>query len=69
MALKVLRELVNDHPEYELQTVDILTNPGDSWRAGVRMIPTVEAGGKKISGIILDKNKISTFLEEISSPT
>ena len=69
MALKALRELVDEHPEHSLQTIDILAKPADAWRAGVRMIPTIEADGHKLSGILLDKKKISTFLEEISSPT
>ncbi len=68
MALKVLKAILEENKEYQLETVDILTQPARAFKAGVKMIPTIEAGGKKLSGIVLKKDQIEQFLKESADP-
>ena len=67
MALKVLREILEKNNDHELETVDVLAQPKRAFRAGIKMIPTIEAGGKKISGIILKKDQIEHFLVDAAN--
>lgn len=68
MALKALKAILEENRDYTLETVDILAQPKVAFRAGIKMIPTIEAGGRKLSGIILKKEQIEQFLRESADP-
>lgn len=65
MALKVLGEIKKERPELEIEMVDVVSSPLRAWKDGIRMIPAMKAGEKKLSAILLDKKTISAFLDTI----
>lgn len=64
MALKALKAILEENREYKLETVDILTQPARAYKAKIKMIPTIEAGGKRLSGILLKQDQIEQFLKD-----
>ena len=65
LARRSLLQYTLAHPELELECVDILASPARALREGIRMIPAIHAGRHKLSGIFLDKQQITTFLDEV----
>ena len=65
MAKKVLDELLVNEPDIQLEEVEIITNPLRSLKDGVKFIPTLMSGDKRLSGILLNKDKIEKFLESV----
>jgi len=65
LARRSLLQYATKHPELELECVDILVSPGRALREGIRMIPAIHSGNRKLSGIFLDTQQITTFLDEI----
>lgn len=63
-ARKSLNELLADRDDIELEIIDILTSPARTLRDGVKLIPAIKAGDKKLSGVYLNKNDIAIFLED-----
>lgn len=59
------RELIKlqlEFPELQIEKVDILTNPGRTLKDGMKMIPTLKAGAKTLSGIFLRPAQIREFV-------
>jgi hypothetical protein len=65
MAGRALAELQKEFPDLDFVKVDATLHPHQTWRAGVRMIPCLRAGDKYVTGIILSKAKIRSFLEQL----
>jgi glutaredoxin len=65
MAGVSLSQLLPEFPEVTVDKVDILTNRGPSRAAGVKTIPTMISGEKRIDGFYLTKKKIRGFLESL----
>ncbi len=67
MAKKVLDELLHekDNEDIQLEEVEILSNPLRALKDGVTFIPTLKYGHLKISGILLNHQKISQFLKKV----
>ena len=57
-----LTKLQKKFPELQIEKVDILTNPGRTLKDGVRMIPTLKAGDKKLTGIYLTSAQVREFV-------
>ncbi|WP_163339675.1 hypothetical protein [Desulfopila sp. IMCC35008] len=64
-----LSELLNEYSDHELEIVDILNNPLRSWQDGIRMIPAITAGNRKLSGLYLTRQNISDFLAQTKQPS
>ena len=64
MAGRVLRNLRDELQDFEIKEVDILTHPLVSLKNGVRMIPTLELDGRRLSGILLGEQEIRDFLQK-----
>ena len=62
-----LSRVLRDFPDIEVNKIEVLTNIGRSHKDGVRIIPALVAGDKKLSGVVLGKKKIRNFLESLSS--
>ncbi len=69
MAKKALEELLaeQNNDDITLEEVEIITSPLRALKDGVKFIPTIAVGDKKISGILLSKEKIAGFLEKVGS--
>lgn len=65
MANRSLSELLPEFPHVELEKVELLTNRGSARDAGVRSIPTMVSGEKRIGGFYLTRKKIERFLESL----
>jgi hypothetical protein len=57
-----LKKIQEEDPDLEVEAIDVVTNPLKSWKEGLRMIPTIIKGEKKLSGIFLSSKQIRDFL-------
>lgn len=62
-AQRILQDLLPQYPSFDLNIVEVATQPIKSFRAGVRMIPALQCEGEILSGIILDEKRICDFLQ------
>lgn len=67
MAKKALDELLSNSNDIELETVEITTNPIRTLRDGVKFIPTLKSGNEQLSGFLLNREKIETFLIKVKN--
>ncbi len=65
MAGLSLSRLIRDFPNITVRKVEYLANLGRSRKEGVRLIPALVSGDKKLSGVYLSKKKIRQFLESL----
>ena len=65
MAKKALDELLIDRDDVHIEEVEILTNPLRALKDGVKFIPTLKCGDEQLSGILLSRDKIETFLKKV----
>jgi len=68
MAKKALDELLKTLDDVHLEEVEILSNPLRALKDGVKFIPTLQCGKERLSGILLNRDKIETFLKKVQSP-
>jgi len=64
LAGLALRKLQREMPDLEIETVETTIHPLKSWKTGIRMIPAIKYGNQVLSGIILSKLAISSFIEK-----
>ena len=57
-----LRRIQEEHPDIEVEEIDVIVNPLKSWQDGIRMIPTLVTGEQKLSGVFLSAKEIKDFL-------
>jgi hypothetical protein len=60
-----LTRLQQEFPGLVIDKVDILTSPGKALKAGVRMIPTLQAGEQRLSGVFLSNSEIREFVTSV----
>jgi len=60
-----LTKLAKEFPQLEIKKVDILSSPVQSLQQGIRMIPTLQAGEQRLSGIFLSGKEIRAFVTDI----
>jgi len=65
MAGRSLRQLLDEFPDVSVEKVELLTNLDRSRKDGVRTIPALVAGDKRLSGFYLTRNAIRRFLESL----
>jgi len=63
MVGRVLKKLQKEMGDLNLREVDILRHPRTALREGITMIPTLQQGKRRLSGIFLNEEKIRTFLK------
>ena len=56
---------MDDFPDIEIDKVDYLSNRALAHKAGVRSIPALVHGETKLTGILLTKGRIRSFLESL----
>jgi len=59
-----LTKLQEEDPDIEIIKTDVVTNPLQTWKNGIRMIPALKYGDKILSGITLSKKEIKQFIDE-----
>ena len=65
VAGRALKGLLKDFPNIEVNKVEFLTNRADARKDGVKRIPALVYGDRKLTGMLLTKGKIRQFLESI----
>ena len=64
LTKKYLLEIAKDNPDIHIEEIDILKEPGRTWKDGIRMIPALKLNNHVISALFLNKNAISAFLNQ-----
>jgi hypothetical protein len=59
-----LTKLQQEFPQLEIEKVDILAQPGRALKDGIKMIPTLKSGDRRLSGIFLSSAKIRDFVQQ-----
>lgn len=67
MVSRALKKLLPEFPGLTVEEIDVVTHPATAFKNGVRMIPTLKAEEKTLSGIMLTTGQIKKFLQEILS--
>ena len=62
MAGRALRKIQQELNDFQIKEVDVLTHPLTAVKEGIKMIPTLELDGKRLSGIFLNEQQIRDFL-------
>jgi predicted DsbA family dithiol-disulfide isomerase len=60
-----LSRALKDHPDIEVTKVEFLTNGDRAKQDGVKSIPTLVAGDRKLSGVFLTPGGIRRFLATV----
>ncbi len=63
MVSRVLKKLNNELGNLDIQEVDVLRHPRTALQAGITMIPALQMGEQRISGLFLSEQKIRDFLQ------
>ena len=58
----MLKKLQQEYADLVVEEVEVTTNPLVTLRQGIKMIPTLIAADKKLTGIILSEKKINDFI-------
>jgi hypothetical protein len=65
MAGLSLGQLRDEFPDIEIEKLEILTNRVRAREDGVRQVPALVHGERRLSGLFLTKKKIRQFLESV----
>ncbi|MCI5220289.1 MAG: hypothetical protein D3914_14140 [Candidatus Electrothrix sp. LOE2] len=60
----MLTDLRQEFPNLKVESVDILTHPGQALRQRIRMIPTLQAGDQRLSGFLLGRAAVRAFVAQ-----
>lgn len=63
---RALRNVLRKFPDIAVTKVEVLSNRGQARNDGVRSIPTLVAGGRTLTGVILTPRRIERFLESLA---
>lgn len=61
---RTLDDLVERHPEIEVETVEILAHPRRTFGAGVRQIPALRIGDDVRTWFLPNKDEVVSFVED-----
>jgi len=59
---RALNRLQRETNDFQVNEVDILAHPLAALKEGVKMIPTLQLGEKRLSGVFLNEKQIREFL-------
>lgn len=62
LARKYLLEIISADPGIQLQEIDVMTAPRQSWNDGIRMIPALKIDNRIFSSLFLSKSAITDFI-------
>ncbi len=69
MVRRALDTMQPDYPDLGIDEVDIVAHPRTAWKKGIRMIPTLVCGERRLSGIYLSSTQVRAFLEQCRDDT
>jgi hypothetical protein len=59
----VLKKIQQEKSDLEIKKIDIIRHPRTTIKDEVTMIPTLQIGEKRLSGIFLSEKEIREFIE------
>jgi len=62
LAQKYLLEIASQDTEIQVEVVDVVAAPRQSWNAGIRMIPALKIDNHILSALFLGKTDIADFI-------
>ena len=62
LVSRELNKLQEEFPELSIEKVDIVSRPLKMLKDGIRMIPTLKAGDKTLSGIYVSSTQVREFV-------
>lgn len=62
LVKRELTRLRQEHPELEVEELDVVLNPLQAWRSGIRMIPALKAGDDILTGVLLRTEQVRQFV-------
>ena len=65
MARRELKRLKEEFPDIEIEPIEILTNRGKMKEDGVRQFPALVYADKSLSGFILTRAAIRSYLADL----
>ena len=57
-----LKKIQEEQPGLQIEEIDVVASPIQSWQDGIRMIPALVRGKRKLSGVFLTAQQIRDFL-------
>ncbi|WP_282755996.1 glutaredoxin family protein [Desulfuromonas thiophila] len=66
-ARRELERLRQQRPDLTIEEINVLRQPLRSWRAGIRLIPALQAGAQHLSGLWLNPAQLQTFLDRLDA--
>ncbi len=67
MVGRVLSRLQREMNNFQVDKVDILAHPLTAVKEGITMIPTLQLGDKRLSGVFLSEEQIRDFLNDTNT--
>ncbi len=62
----VLRAVLRRRPDIDLARVEVLTHTHQARNDGVRAVPALVSGGRRLSGFVLTRTRIERFLDSLA---
>lgn len=62
LARKALLAILQGDQDIEIEEIDVLAHPLQTWSDGVRLFPALKISDRILSGIFLDRKKILAFI-------
>ena len=59
-----LTKLQEEDSDLKIIKIDIVTNPLQTWKNGIRMFPALKYGEKILSGVVLSGKEIRKFIDK-----
>jgi len=59
-----LTKLQEEDSDLKITKIDVVTNPLQTWKNGIRMFPALKSGEKVLSGVLLSGKEIRKFIDE-----
>ncbi len=65
MVGRALNRIGQETGNLEIENIDIILNPRRALQDGITMIPALQMGEQRLSGIFLSEEKIRDFLDSL----
>jgi len=59
---QVLKEIKSQHPDLEIEFIEITTNISRTRAAGIHSVPSLKIGNALLTGLFLTQEKIQRFI-------
>lgn len=61
---RILKKIVADAPQIELEIIEVATNLTRTHQAGIKTVPAIRIDNDTLTGLVLTPQKIRRFIEQ-----